>query len=706
MKIHDEIDNYLAADLHSDLSDKEQNALHTHLVECADCRKLHKEQKVMSKALEEEFANEKLDAAFEQRMLAGFRTRIPQRTGGIAKFIVDLMHLRAMHIASAAAMILALVQVGRMITGEGATTLSPRHQFVARAQDYDALAAEYGRARTELDELNKQVDAPALSSEAKREKIKERDAKFADVQDKERELQAFAPANVAPTKMPKQASLAATSGMQSEGQPEFREERPPGAMSVPASAKPDHTKAATEKENTNGEMMAEVIAPDALANRKLIRNATVELEVAKFDEAVQKITGFANEDRGYVATTSSEKQENGKLKGQIVVKVLPENLERFLRKLRGLGELKNQTLGTEDITKADFDTDARLKNARVMEQRLVEMLKRKSDDINDLLQVEKELGRVREQIEQMQGELKFWDSQVQFATVTISLAEKDMEEPAKLLLKERAQLALYTPEVEKVYNDLKALAPKVQITNAQLDRDNTGRVSARASMLIAPEESDGVISKAKAMGRVENFQVQTERVAQGGEGMSENAKTKRDKVALNITISRDEQEQAFQQTTLRIRTSAVDERAKKLRDLAEKQSGRVRSSSFSRDPDGREYANVTLRVPMKNYNAVIQSLDSLGKVENVSIQRQDRSGGQIDEANAPADLSIQVYSQGNIVSSDTGLIATLRRTISQSAGAIMWSLRMIGVAIAFLAPWVIALVGIIWLAPRIRSRRS
>src|SRR5262249_54204424 len=332
-------------------------------------------------------------------------------------------------------------------------------------------------------------------------------------------------------------------------------------------------------------------------------------------------------------------------------------------------------------------------NARVMESRLIDMLKKKSDDINDLLQVEKELGRVREEIEKMQGELKFWDSQVQFATVTISLAEKDLEEAAKYLLKERAQLALYTPEVEKIYNDLKALvSPKVQITHAQLDRDNAGYVSARVSMLIAPEESDGVVAKAKAMGRVENFQMQTERIAQGGETMSENATTKRDKVELNITISRDEQEQAFQQTSLRIRTSAVDDETKKLRELVEKQSGRVRNSSFSRDPDGREYANVSLRVPMKNYNALMQSLNSLGKLENVSVQRQDRSG-QIDEANAPADLSIQVYSQGNIVSSDTGLIATLRRTIAQSAGGIMWSLRMIGVAIAFLAPWIAAIVG-------------
>ena len=102
----------------------------------------------------------------------------------------------------------------------------------------------------------------------------------------------------------------------------------------------------------------------ATANRKLIRNATVQLEIVSFDGAVQKITAFASEEHGYVATTSSEKQANDKLRGEVVVKVLPENLDRFLQKIRGLGELKNQTLGTEDVTKAYFDTDARLKKDR------------------------------------------------------------------------------------------------------------------------------------------------------------------------------------------------------------------------------------------------------------------------------------------------------------------------------------------------------
>ena len=162
----------------------------------------------------------------------------------------------------------------------------------------------------------------------------------------------------------------------------------------------------------------------------------------------------------------------------------------------------------------------------------------------------------------------------------------------------------------------------------------------------------------------------------------------------------------MQQTTLRIRTSAVDQKAKALRSLTEKKGGRVRNSKFSRDPDGREVADVSLRVPMKDYPALMQSLNALGKVEDVSVQRQDRTGAQIDEASAPADISIQVYSQGNIVSSDTGLIATVRRTLGQSAAAIMWSLRMIGVAVAFLAPWAIAVVAITWILKRIMRARQ
>jgi hypothetical protein len=661
--IHDEIDTWLAADLHGELSDTEQSAFHAHLLDCPACRKTHQEIKTMNKILEETLAQEKPDPAFEQRMLAGFRERAPQRSG-VVKLLVDLVRLRAVQITAVAAVLLGLVQIGRLITGEPVTAPHEREryvgeQFVGKPSQFPASRAAQSGALAKSGE----VAAGRQQSLVLKESPPPAPAQSKDQRQGSAELE---------------RTIVTGSNI-----PTVAEEAAQAPVQEPA---------------------------PALANRKWIRNATVELEIVSFDSAVQKITAFANEEHGYIATTDSEKQANGKLRGQVVVKVLPENLDHFLQKIRNLGELKNQTLSTEDVTKAYFDTDARLKNAHVMEQRLIDMLKTKTGKVSDLLQVEKELGRVREEIEKMQGELKYWDSQVQFATVTMSLAEKDMEEPAAFLIRERAQLALYAPDIEKIYNEIKSLAsPKVQITNAQLNRDYSGRVSAQVNMLITPEESDAVIGRVKAFGRVENFQTQTQRSAQGGNPAaagSENARTKRDKVELNIAISREEQEQAFQQTSLRIRTSSVDKKAKELRALAEKQGGRIRSSTFSRDPDGRAVANVSIRVPMKNYPAVMQSLDSLGKVENVSVQRQDRTDAQIDEANAPADVSIQVYSQGNIVSQESGLLATLRRTLAQSAGAIMWSLRMIGVAIAFLAPWAIAIIGVIWIARRvIRAKR-
>jgi hypothetical protein len=671
--IHDEIDAWLAADLHGELSSNERSALHAHLLDCGACRKSHHEIKTMNKILEETLAQEKPDPGFEQRILAGFRNRVPQRSG-LVKLLTDLMRLRAVQITAVAAVLLGLVQIGRMITGESAAPLRVRERYAdlelapprppeSHPSQAGTLAGSDGIAAGQPQNLALEPPAPPPATRSKFYK----EGKAAAT--------TIAPAKTAQSETSESEAFVAS-------------------PQTPANAE------------EAGKTPVETTAPQ-LPNRKLIRNATVDLEIVSFDNAVQKVTAFANEERGYVATTDSEKQANGKLRGHVVVKVLPENLDHFLQKIRSLGELKNQTLGTEDVTKAYFDTDARLKNAHVMEQRLIDMLKNKTGKVSDLLQVEKELGRVREEIEKMQGELKYWDSQVQFATVAISLTEKEMEEPAAFLLKERAQLSLYAPDVEKVYNEIKSLASaKVQMTNAQLNRDYSGRVSARINVLIAPEESGAMIDRVKGFGRVENFQTQTERIAQGGTGMSENARTKRDRVELNISISREEQEQALQQTNLRIRTSSVDEKAKELRALAEKQSGRVRSSTFSSDPNGHQGASVSLRVPMKNYSALMQSLNSLGKVEDVSVQRQDRTGSQTDEANAPADISIQVYSQGNIVPQESGLITTLRRTLTQSAGAIMWSLRMIGVAIAFLAPWAIAIIGGIWIARRVIRARS
>jgi hypothetical protein len=225
------------------------------------------------------------------------------------------------------------------------------------------------------------------------------------------------------------------------------------------------------------------------------------------------------------------------------------------------------------------------------------------------------------------------------------------------------------------------------------------------TLLLAPEESDAVISRIKQMGRVQNFNVQTERVAQNGSGMSETARVERDKVQLNLVISRTGEEQAAQQTSLRILTPSVAEKVARLKTAVTKGDGALRSSTFSRNPDGQEVANLTLRVPMKNYAGLVASFDQLGEVKGLSVERNDQPGTTANPETAPAEISVQIYSPGKIVSDESGLAATIRRTSGQGVAALMWSARMIGVALAFLAPWALAVGLVGWIVVRLASRR-
>lgn len=118
--IHEKIDELLAADLHDELSAAERDALHTHLVECAECRQAFQEEKNMDKLLNETIADKKADAAFEQRMVSRFRDRVPKRSGLIS-MVADLLRVRAVQLTAVAALLLALAQMGKMITGESVT---------------------------------------------------------------------------------------------------------------------------------------------------------------------------------------------------------------------------------------------------------------------------------------------------------------------------------------------------------------------------------------------------------------------------------------------------------------------------------------------------------------------------------------------------------------------------------------------------------
>ena len=61
----------------------------------------------------------------------------------------------------------------------------------AAKKEYDDRAEAYKKALDEINNLNKQLDAPALSAGAKSQKAKERDDKIANIKNMEREINDF-----------------------------------------------------------------------------------------------------------------------------------------------------------------------------------------------------------------------------------------------------------------------------------------------------------------------------------------------------------------------------------------------------------------------------------------------------------------------------------------------------------------------------------
>lgn len=374
--------------------------------------------------------------------------------------------------------------------------------------------------------------------------------------------------------------------------------------------------------------------------RKLIRNANIGLEVKSYAAAVRDLARLAQDEKGFVATQNDRTQANGHTAGQIVIKLPPDRLDGFVLRLREFGNIRHQTLKTDDVTKAYFDTEARLRNARKTEDRLLELMAKKTDKVADLLQVEKEIARVRESIEQMQGELKLWDSLSSLATVTLDLVEQDMDLAAAYLLKERANLSVYSADVEKSYKEARDWAEKseAQIVTAQVNRNEGGRMSATLSLLAAPEKAFLLIEQLKGLGRVQSFDQDTERVAQDGHsGIA--GTTKRDKVEIQVSIVHDD---ASRKTVnLQIVTPEVEKALDQCKKAALAASGEVLTSSLQRNTSGHSQAVLTVRLPAKRVEEAKAVFASQGRVVRLAVQREDDTGTNIEnEDMAPVILSL------------------------------------------------------------------
>lgn len=160
-----------------------------------------------------------------------------------------------------------------------------------------------------------------------------------------------------------------------------------------------------------------------ITERKLIKEGRVEFKTENLKATRQAILTAVEKYKGYV---SSDQEFNypGRKSNTVVVRVPADNFDAFLSDATaGVARFESKTVDVKDVTEEFLDVEARLKTKKALEARYVELLNR-AKSVTEILEIEKQLGQLRGDVESVEGRLKYLQNQVSFSTLTMTFYER------------------------------------------------------------------------------------------------------------------------------------------------------------------------------------------------------------------------------------------------------------------------------------------
>lgn len=450
---------------------------------------------------------------------------------------------------------------------------------------------------------------------------------------------------------------------------------------------------------------ADTPATPEASSRKVIRTGSIEIEVESFEKAHRAIVAILQEAGGFVASANTQKLANGRVRGTIVVRFPAEAFDAATLRFKDLGEVKNQAISTQDVTKLFFDTEANLRNKKTLEERLLEILKKSKGNVKELLEVEKELGNVRSEIERLEGEMKYLANQVSLSTLTLNLYEKDIGQPFEYVLTQQADVQLVTLDVPAAYERAQETLRSAGAVILSRDLQQQAQDAAYASITarVDVERFGGTVESLKKLGEAAHATISQNQRAIGGtpDKAGTDAPVRKEMATVNLSIQTP-QEAVTVRATIEIESRdarAVHEAA---RGILGDAKAKILGGGFNRTADG-EQGSITAELPPAAFHEAVARLKGLGTVKSSSMN-QEEPADKAPLRREKGVITLSVRTPAPIVTEETGPAALFRKTLAGSIAGVVWSVRMLFVGVAYIGPWA-ALFWMVWKLAR-RNRKT
>ncbi|HLT53814.1 MAG TPA: DUF4349 domain-containing protein [Flavobacteriaceae bacterium] len=157
----------------------------------------------------------------------------------------------------------------------------------------------------------------------------------------------------------------------------------------------------------------------SVIERKLIKDGRVEFETDNLETTRNTIYEAIKTYKAYVASDQAYNYP-GRMSQTISVRMPAEHFDTFLADATtGVTKFDSKDINIRDVTEEFLDVEARLKTKKELEARYLELLK-KAQNVKDILEIERELGQLRSDIESVEGRLKYLENQVAMSTLNIT----------------------------------------------------------------------------------------------------------------------------------------------------------------------------------------------------------------------------------------------------------------------------------------------
>ncbi|MCK6472030.1 MAG: DUF4349 domain-containing protein [Planctomycetes bacterium] len=388
----------------------------------------------------------------------------------------------------------------------------------------------------------------------------------------------------------------------------------------------DSVKADEDTKGAPGDGEANIDRP------KIIKTGELTVEVKNYGEAAARAETAMMKHGGFMADSRNADRPGGTKIGTLVIRVAPEKFEELFADLKKLGTVMQERAGGQDITAQYVDTEARILNLQVAEARLQELIKTKTwmDKVSSLLEVERELTRVRGQIESYQGQMRVWKDQISLSTIRLTLQEPERSVPG-------GHLGVEVPALEEAKKTLDGVLARIggQVVSGQNSKRGDGTLIGDYTLRVKFGKFADLIGAVKMLGRTQDERVTNQPF---GNAVPEGAED----VPCDISVRLGERSIQLPSGALSLEVQGIADGMKKLEPVLADAKAIIVSNQTQRQGDGSTTANITVRVPAGTFQQLADSLPGLGRVSQRTINGESGKvlGGAAEQ---PCNLSLYLF---------------------------------------------------------------